>query len=139
MNRTIPRQFGSAPKLEELDLSDNELTGELPTEFGNLATLKVLKASENSLRGQIPSELGQLKVNLGILQLSTCILRLRHQTCTSLILIIRLLDMYFSIEKVITDFINKFPPNLEAFQPSRFSTWVCVFLSLIMGGTAKQF
>ncbi|KKU10403.1 MAG: Leucine-rich repeat-containing protein 40 [Parcubacteria group bacterium GW2011_GWB1_46_8] len=45
--------------MEELDLSDNQLTGAFPAEIKNLANLKVLRASNNRLTG-IPAEIGQI-------------------------------------------------------------------------------
>ena len=43
-----------------LDLSDNNLSGEMPVELGNLDSLEVLYLDSNSLSGEIPSELGNL-------------------------------------------------------------------------------
>lgn len=45
--------------LEELDISNNQLTGALPSQIGNLKNLKILRASNNDYTG-IPAELGQL-------------------------------------------------------------------------------
>jgi len=46
-----------------LDLSNNELTGEIPPELGSLANLTILDLVYNNLIGEIPPELGNL-VNL---------------------------------------------------------------------------
>jgi Leucine-rich repeat (LRR) protein len=105
--------------LEELDLSDNLLTGELPTKLGNLSALKILTASSNRIVGPIPSELGQLDVNLGILKLGACVLgllkcRIKGSSHMSSLL----------IKKVITDWITPSLPSLAAFQPSKYLTWV---------------
>ena len=54
------RPFGGLG-LIELDLSDNQLTGEIPPELDNLANLTRLDLSDNQLTGCVPSSLsGQL-------------------------------------------------------------------------------
>ncbi len=52
-----------------LNLSWNELSGEIPPELGRLSNLKVLWLDDNELSGRIPSELGKL-ANLESLSLS---------------------------------------------------------------------
>ena len=47
-------------RIWRLDLSNNELTGEIPSELGNLSNLQDLLLDENQLTGEIPSELGNL-------------------------------------------------------------------------------
>lgn len=54
--------------LEELDISNNNITGALPSEIGKLKKLKILKANDNEMTG-IPAEVGQLN-NLEVLDLS---------------------------------------------------------------------
>lgn len=54
--------------LEELDVSNNQLTGALPAEIRHLQNLKVLRASNNQMTG-VPAEVGQLH-KLEILDLS---------------------------------------------------------------------
>jgi Leucine-rich repeat (LRR) protein len=54
--------------LEELDVSNNNLTGALPSQIGHLKNLKILKASNNDFTG-VPAELGQL-TKLEIIDLS---------------------------------------------------------------------
>ncbi len=46
--------------LQRLDLSGNQLQGEIPPELGNLANLEFLDLGQNQLRGEIPWELGDL-------------------------------------------------------------------------------
>ena len=44
----------------ELDLSQNQLTGEIPAEIGRLTDLQDLDLFGNQLRGEIPPEIGSL-------------------------------------------------------------------------------
>ena len=62
----VPSELGSLSNLESLDLSSNELTG-IPAELGNLETLFL---GFNELAGPIPGELGNLS-NLKSLDLSS--------------------------------------------------------------------
>ena len=57
------------PGLEALDLSRNNLSGEIPVEVGNAADLTGLYLDGNNLTGEIPAELANLS-NLGTLMLS---------------------------------------------------------------------
>ncbi|XP_068314738.1 receptor-like protein EIX2 [Pyrus communis] len=50
-----------APNLFNLDLSDNQLSGELPTCWMQFRSLFVLNMAKNNLSGKIPSSLGYLK------------------------------------------------------------------------------
>ena len=52
----------------KLDLSDNNLRGELPVEIGDLTSLERLELVNNSLSGAIPAEIGNL-TRLGVLLL----------------------------------------------------------------------
>lgn len=54
--------------LEELNVSNNRLSGSLPSQIGNLQDLKVLNASNNNFTG-VPAEIGHLP-KLEILDLS---------------------------------------------------------------------
>lgn len=54
--------------LEELDISNNVLSGALPSEIGRLVNLRVLDASGNRMTG-VPAEIGKLG-NLRVLDLS---------------------------------------------------------------------
>ena len=65
----IPKELGSLPNLQVLNLSDNQLSGEIPEELGSLSNLRVLNLSDNQLSVEIPEELGSLS-NLRVLYLS---------------------------------------------------------------------
>lgn len=55
----VPAYVFDRTELEELDLSDNSLTGALPAEIRHLQRLRVLDASGNRMTG-VPAEIGQL-------------------------------------------------------------------------------
>ncbi|KAJ8537925.1 hypothetical protein K7X08_014465 [Anisodus acutangulus] len=59
----------SRQKLLALDISCNELAGEIPLSIGDFNSLRSLNLSRNSLVGTIPKTVGQLK-SLGVLDLS---------------------------------------------------------------------
>ena len=63
-----PQSRSSVAGLSQLDLSNNQLTGEIPTELGSLSSLVYLDLSENALSGTIPASLGNLS-NLETLRL----------------------------------------------------------------------
>nr|XP_004292843.2 PREDICTED: probably inactive leucine-rich repeat receptor-like protein kinase At2g25790 [Fragaria vesca subsp. vesca] len=56
----LPESFGS-DKLENLDLSENHLSGIISLNFGNLSELMQLKLSHNKLSGSIPQQLSSCK------------------------------------------------------------------------------
>ena len=56
----IPAELGGLTNLEHLALWGNELTGAIPTGLGSLAKLEVLSLGENQLTGPTPAELGRL-------------------------------------------------------------------------------
>jgi len=63
----LPAEIRFLQNLEILDISNNQMTG-LPAELGQLSKLRILNASSNKLTG-IPHELGNLQ-NLEVLDLS---------------------------------------------------------------------
>ena len=63
----LPAEIRHLQNLQILDISNNKMTG-LPAELGQLSKLRVLDASNNQLTG-IPHELGNLQ-NLEVLDLS---------------------------------------------------------------------
>ncbi|KAJ3075003.1 hypothetical protein HDU98_009564 [Podochytrium sp. JEL0797] len=75
----IPAEIGSAlASLQTLNLSDNQLIGEIPPSIGLLKCLKVLVLDENKLSGGIPVELSALAC-LELLSLSS-----NHDLCAHL-------------------------------------------------------
>lgn len=66
----IPPELGNLTELQWLGLHNNRLTGQIPPELGNLANLQYLRLGNNQLTGPIPSELANLS-NLQYLYLSS--------------------------------------------------------------------
>ena len=56
----IPSAIGDLTNLEWLILKNNSLSGAIPTEIGNLTNLDQLHLENNSLSGAIPTEIGNL-------------------------------------------------------------------------------
>lgn len=56
----LPAYVLERTDLEELDISNNRLTGALPSEIGRLVNLKVVDASGNQMTG-VPAEVGKLR------------------------------------------------------------------------------
>ena len=56
----IPRELGNLSNLTNLYLHNNQLSGEIPRELGNLSNLTNLYLVNNQLTGPIPGELGNL-------------------------------------------------------------------------------
>ena len=69
----IPKELGSLPNLQTLDLSDNGLTGTIPAELGILSNLQGLYIGGNRLSGCVPDELRDIPSNdLASLDLPFC-------------------------------------------------------------------
>ncbi len=64
----IPSYVFNQTSLEELNVSNNFLTGAIQSQIGQLKNLKILNASNNQMTG-VPAEVGQLQ-NLRVLDLS---------------------------------------------------------------------
>ena len=60
------RNLGNLSNLQSLELTSNQLTGEIPAELGNLSNLQELSLWDNQLTGEIPAELGQSLTNLQV-------------------------------------------------------------------------
>ena len=58
-NLSIP-ELGDLRNLTYLDLSFNEIAGEIPTEIGRIANIQVINLQSNSLTGILPTELGEI-------------------------------------------------------------------------------
>ena len=73
----IPSEIGRLTGLTELDLFGNQLTGEIPPAIGDLDNVTRLSLWANQLSGSIPSELGDMEslawVALGINELTGAI------------------------------------------------------------------
>ena len=74
LNGEIPPELGSLSNLQSLELGDNKLSGKIPPELGSLSNLQMLYLWGNELSGDIPPELGFL-LNLQSLYLSGNLLR----------------------------------------------------------------
>lgn len=81
MSGRIDAAFSKLTNLEILDLSNNELTGDLPEFLAQLPRLKILNLSRNNLTGLIPESLKEkshtslklsLDGNLGLCQTGSC-------------------------------------------------------------------
>ena len=59
----IPTEFGDFTDLERLDLSGNQLSGEIPPELGDLTKLTRLSLSGNQFKGCIPGGLNSVPYN----------------------------------------------------------------------------
>ncbi|KAF8727321.1 hypothetical protein HU200_018923 [Digitaria exilis] len=67
----IPAGFAAGmPRLQELDLSANQLSGSIPDNIGSLSSVSQMNLSHNQLTGEIPAGLGSIPV-LNLLDLSS--------------------------------------------------------------------
>ncbi|PHT31144.1 hypothetical protein CQW23_27481 [Capsicum baccatum] len=57
----IPKELGNLTHIHALNLSHNHLTGAIPSEFSNLRNIESLDLSYNNLTGSIPTQLLKLK------------------------------------------------------------------------------
>ena len=89
----IPSELGALTNLVWLNLGNNELRGAVPAELGNLTILKELYLYNNRLSGSIPPELGNL-INLTQLSLSSS--QLRGEIPAELGNLTNLTDLYLS-------------------------------------------
>ncbi|KAK9189507.1 hypothetical protein WN943_018105 [Citrus x changshan-huyou] len=64
----IPPEFGSLSKIKDLRLFMNNLTGSIPSSLGNLSSIIRLSLTYNNIAGSIPDTLGYLE-NLSFLAL----------------------------------------------------------------------
>lgn len=62
----LPLEVGECETLWYLDVAGNQLTGSIPVSTGTLTNLVILNLSHNQLRGEIPWQLGELP-NLEVL------------------------------------------------------------------------
>ncbi|GKA81892.1 leucine-rich repeat-containing protein [Tanacetum coccineum] len=65
----IPASLGNLKALQQLNISHNKISGNIPLSLGNLVRIESLDVSHNQLSGSIPQSLGQLG-NLTILDVS---------------------------------------------------------------------
>ncbi|KAJ4821248.1 Leucine-rich receptor-like protein kinase family protein [Rhynchospora pubera] len=59
----LPASIGSLKSLSMLNLSHNNISGQIPVSIGSMLVLTTLDLSSNNLSGNIPSELGKLNFN----------------------------------------------------------------------------
>ena len=57
---TLWGEVYSVEDTDSLDLSNNQLTGEIPSEIGSLTNLTLLTLNGNQITGEIPPEIGNL-------------------------------------------------------------------------------
>ncbi|RWR97270.1 hypothetical protein CKAN_02669300 [Cinnamomum micranthum f. kanehirae] len=61
LSGSIPQEIGNLNKMDQLDLSNNNLTGPIPPSLGNATGLHFLYLYGNLISGSIPQEIGGLK------------------------------------------------------------------------------
>ncbi|GJY66888.1 leucine-rich repeat-containing protein [Tanacetum coccineum] len=70
----IPASLGNLKALQQLNISHNKISGNIPLSLGNLVRIESLDVSHNELSGSIPQSLGQLG-NLTVLDVSNNMLK----------------------------------------------------------------
>lgn len=66
LNGNIPFELANLANLKYLWLQSNQLSGFIPTVFGSLINLEMLSLSDNQLNGNLPDELGSLTNLIGL-------------------------------------------------------------------------
>lgn len=61
LNGELPISIGNLTHLKVLNLHNNTITGKLPASIGNLSQLKKLNVSLNTLQGNIPQEISKIE------------------------------------------------------------------------------
>ncbi len=109
----IPSSLGDLTNLISLDLSSNQIYGSIPIELGNLSLLQQVYVGNNQLSGGIPSSLGNLtnliSLSLGGNQLSGNIPNL---TITSLFDFQNNAFIFSNFENDHTTYLNNIPNYL---------------------------
>ncbi|KAL7596745.1 hypothetical protein Lser_V15G28952 [Lactuca serriola] len=110
------REFFSTLKLlKSIDLSSNNLTGQIPYQITNLSDLISLNLSKNALSGEIPQKIGEMK-KLLTLDLSQNNFSGQIPSSMSQMSLLNYLDLSFN------NLSGRIPTNtqLQSFQPSRY-------------------
>ncbi|KAL7595871.1 hypothetical protein Lser_V15G29012 [Lactuca serriola] len=114
--------FGSLRLLKSIDLSSNNLTGQIPYEITNLHDLIALNLSKNALSGEIPEKIGGMK-KLLTLDLSRNNFSRRIPSSMSQMTLLNDLDVSFN------SLSGRIPSStqLQSFEASRYdgNTQLC--------------
>merc|ERR1719410_3300716 len=62
LSGNLPSDFANLPNLMELDLSNNQFTEKIPNALGACGNLKTLNLANNKLEGSIPKQLYDLGI-----------------------------------------------------------------------------
>jgi len=65
LSGNIPLEIGKLTDATNINLSTNQLSGTIPSQFSNLASLKILNLSNNQLTGSIPQSFAALSSGNG--------------------------------------------------------------------------
>ncbi|XP_023749485.2 receptor-like protein EIX1 [Lactuca sativa] len=108
--------FNTLKLLKSIDLSSNNLTGQIPNEITNLSDLIALNFSMNTLSGEIPQHIGEMK-KLLTLDLSRNNLSGRIPSSMSQMSLLNYLDLSYN------NLSGKIPSStqLQSFPPSRYN------------------